>query len=73
MSDTTGAPHTNGARSTVEWATEDDLRTGVKNTLERLGLTFAQLHEQARNSDFDSPKARMAWVAIGDLGHLAPQ
>lgn len=74
MSGTNGAPHTNGATpSTFEWATEDDLREGVKNTLDWLGLTFAELHEQARNSDFVSAKARMAWTAIGDLGHLAPR
>ena len=56
---------------TAETATEDDLREAVRGALDRCGLTYDQLAEQARTGDFSTARARMAWVAIGDLGHLA--
>ena len=52
-------------------ATEDDLRVALKNALARAGCTYDELAAQARTGRFDSIRARMAWVAIGDLGYLA--
>jgi hypothetical protein len=56
---------------TVVPATEEDLRQAVRGALQRCGLTYQQLAEQARTGRFSSVRARLAWVAIGDLGHLA--
>lgn len=52
-------------------ASQEDLRVAVRLALTRSGLTFAELAEQAEKGRFDSIRARRAWVAIGDLGHLA--
>lgn len=56
---------------TVMMASEDDLRQAVRGALQRCGLTYAELATQARSGRFENVQARMAWVAIGDLGHLA--
>jgi hypothetical protein len=58
-------------RPDVVVADEDDLREAVRRTLERSGLSFEELAEQARTGNFETVRARMAWVAIGDLGELA--
>jgi len=58
-------------RPDVIVADEDDLREAVRRTLERLGLSFEELAEQAHTGNFKTVRARMAWVAIGDLGELA--
>jgi hypothetical protein len=58
-------------RPDVIVADEDDLREAVRRTLERSGLSFEELAEQARTGNFETVRARMAWVAIGDLGELA--
>lgn len=55
----------------VLYATESDLRVAVRRALMRANLTFAQLKEQADAGRFETLQARRAWVAIGDLGHLA--
>jgi len=55
----------------VEVATEADLRIAVKNALDHCGLTYEQLEAQAKSGDFDSVRARIAWVAIGGLEGLA--
>jgi hypothetical protein len=52
-------------------ATDTDLRVAVRNALARAGCTWAELEDQARRRDFTTTRARLAWVAIGDLGHLA--
>lgn len=57
----------------VEEATVEDLRIGVRRALDHCGLTWPELETQGRTGDFTSVRARMAWVAIGDLGHLAPE
>lgn len=33
--------------------------------LQKLGLTYAELEQQARDRDFQSPQARDLWVVIG--------
>lgn len=48
-------------------ATAADLRAAVDNALRRCGMTFDQLAAEARSGDFSSMRARLAWVAIGDL------
>jgi hypothetical protein len=37
----------------------------VKAELQRLGMTYAQLAEQARTRQFTSEDARRLWLAIG--------
>lgn len=60
------------AVSEVVEASEDDLRAAVKAALDRLGgITFEQLEHRIRSSNYDARDFR-AWVAIGGLGHLAP-
>ena len=54
-------------------ADEGDLREAVHSALARSGFSFAELAEQARTGRFKTVRARMAWVAIGDLGRLAGQ
>jgi hypothetical protein len=51
----------------VEVATPDDLRAAIDHALARAGCTFDELAEQAKTGHFDSMRARLAWVAIGDL------
>jgi hypothetical protein len=58
-------------RPDVIEADEDDLREAVRRTLQRAGFSFAELAEQAHTGYFTTVRARMAWVAIGDLGELA--
>lgn len=53
------------------WATEDDLRKAVRNSLARCGCSFAELKRQHDTGSFESTRHSMAWVAIGDLEHLA--
>jgi hypothetical protein len=48
-------------------ATSADLHVAVKNALDRAGCTFDELAQQARAGNFSSIRARLAWVAIGDL------
>lgn len=55
------------AGSEVAPATADDLKAAVASALARAGCTFGELAEQARTGDFTSLRARLAWVAIGDL------
>lgn len=58
-------------RPDVVEADQADLRRGVKKALQRSGFTFEELEEQARTGRFASIQARLAWVAVGDLGDLA--
>jgi len=54
-------------RKKVEIASADDLRAAVDNALARAGCTFDELAAQAKTGHFDSMRARLAWVASGDL------
>ncbi|MFE5189210.1 hypothetical protein [Streptomyces sp. NPDC056628] len=45
--------------SEVEW------HDGVRTALARLGLTYAELEDQARRRDFISAQAQVLWVSIG--------
>jgi len=53
--------------SAVEIATRADLKAAVANALRRADSTFDELAAQARTGQFKSMRARIAWVAIGDL------
>ncbi|MBV9058607.1 MAG: hypothetical protein JO296_21725 [Pseudonocardiales bacterium] len=52
-------------------ADKDDLREAVRRTFERAGISFAELAEQGCTGNLMTVRARMSWVAIGDLGDLA--
>lgn len=50
-------------------ASPADLRIAVAEALRQAGCnSFADLEAQARSGHFASTRARMAWVAIGNLG-----
>jgi hypothetical protein len=57
-------------RPDVIEASEQDLREAVRHALARSGFTFDELQAQAASGHFETVRARMAWVAIGDLGAL---
>lgn len=59
-----------------QWATDHDdetvievsaeeFRTAARQALGDLGLTYAELEEQARRRDFTSAAAHALWVSIG--------
>lgn len=53
--------------SDVTNANAEDLKVALANALDRAGCTYEQLAEQAKSGHFESIRARLAWVAIGDL------
>ena len=55
------------APSEVEVATPADLRAAIAHALARAGCSFDELAAQAETGHFNSMRARLAWVAIGDL------
>lgn len=50
---------------TVIVVSEDEFREAAQQALAGLGLTYAELEEQARNRDFSSAQAHSLWVSIG--------
>ncbi|MEW2255956.1 hypothetical protein [Streptomyces sp. NPDC047869] len=42
-----------------------DYRDAAQRALDDLGLTYAELREQAREGDFTSSQAHALWVSIG--------
>jgi hypothetical protein len=55
------------AEPNVFVADRADLKDAVENALHRAGCSFDELADQARRHDFESTRARLAWMAIGDL------
>ena len=53
--------------SDVKVASRTDLKAAVANALRRADCTFDELAAQAKSGQFTSMRARLAWVAIGDL------
>lgn len=52
--------------------TDADIRLSVRRALRRAGnVTYDELAEQARHGDFDSMRARVAWLAVRDLRGFA--
>ncbi|MGW4786134.1 hypothetical protein [Streptomyces sp. NPDC004230] len=50
---------------TVIIVSEDEFRVAAQHALANLGLTYAELEEQARRRDFNSAQAHALWVSIG--------
>jgi hypothetical protein len=46
--------------------TEAEWHDGARAALARLGLTYAELEDQARRRDFTSAQAHSLWTSIGD-------
>lgn len=46
--------------------TEAEWHAAASRSLARLGLTYAELEDQARRRDFVSAQAQVLWVSIGD-------
>lgn len=53
--------------SDVTTADADDLNAAITHALDHAGCTFDDLAEQAKSGHFQSVRARLAWVAVGDL------
>lgn len=51
----------------VQIADAADLKAAISNALRRAGCTFDELADQARSGHYSSTRARLAWMAIGDL------
>ncbi len=51
----------------VTIVTSEQIQEGVQAALQKLGLSFDELHEQAREGSFVSERARLTWFAMGDL------
>jgi hypothetical protein len=52
----------------VKIADRDDLKRAIRNALRHAGVeTFDELARQAHTGDYSSTRARLAWMAIGDL------
>lgn len=45
--------------------TDAEWHDGVRNALHRLGLTYAELEDQAHRRDFTSAQAQVLWTSIG--------
>jgi hypothetical protein len=45
--------------------TSEEFHAAARRALDDLGLTYAELKEQARRRDFSSAQAHSLWVAIG--------
>jgi hypothetical protein len=48
-------------------ANEHDLEAALEGAVSRSGFTVDQLREQAGRRHFETIRARLAWVAVGDL------
>ncbi|MFJ9628060.1 hypothetical protein ACIRU8_10250 [Streptomyces sp. NPDC101175] len=46
--------------------TEAEFAAAARAALARLGLTYAELQDQARRRDFTSAQAHSLWISIGD-------
>lgn len=51
-------------------ASDDDLRVAVQRALDSAGVSFEDLRSQAVAGRFENLRARLAWMAVQDLGHL---
>jgi transposase len=56
---------TNDTDDVVVEVTEAEFHAAVRTSLARLGLTYAELEDQARRRDFTSAQAHSLWVSIG--------
>jgi len=44
---------------------DDEFHAAASQALDDLGLTYAELEQQARDRDFSSAQAHALWVSIG--------
>lgn len=65
MSITAHEPRTAGDEDPLIRFTDEEWQRALAMSLERLGLTFEELQQQAEDGDFSSGRARALWVAIG--------
>lgn len=47
-------------------ATSEEYHASAAESLDKLGLTYAELEEQAHQGNFNSAHAQSLWVSIGD-------
>lgn len=52
-------------------ASDLDVQIAVRRALGRIGMTYAELEQQARIGKFSSELARTTWTGLRDLGHVA--
>lgn len=45
--------------------TEEEFHAAAQRALDNLGLTYAELADQARRREFTSAQAHVLWTAIG--------
>lgn len=57
--------HAHDPDDVVIEVTEAEFHAAVRTSLARLGLTYAELEDQARRRDFASAQAQVLWVSIG--------
>jgi hypothetical protein len=48
----------------VELASDDDLAEGVRVALDRLGVSYDELRDQAEREKFQSEDARLVWFML---------
>ncbi|KOG73650.1 hypothetical protein ADK77_08330 [Streptomyces antibioticus] len=51
----------------VTEVTEAEFYAAVRTSLARLGITYAELEDQARRRDFTSAQAHSLWTSIGGI------
>lgn len=64
-------PTTDDADDVVTELTEAEFHDAAGKALARLGLTYAELEDQARRRDFTTAQAHSLWVTIG--GAVRPE
>lgn len=65
QADTQSASEPDDADDVVVEVTEAEFHAAARRSLDRLGLTYAELQDQARRRDFTSAQAHSLWVSIG--------
>ena len=55
------------AMTIVDVASAEEFEQGVRRALDRLGITLAELRNQARLQEFQSEEARMTWFILSPL------
>lgn len=64
-------PQSDDTDDVVIEVTEAEFHAAVRTSLARLGLTYAELEDQARRRDFTSAQAHSLWTSIG--GAVRPE
>lgn len=56
----------------ILFADEEDARIAVRDALNKIGKTFAELAAEAATGHFSSERACLTWMAVSDLQEYAP-